>query len=175
MSDVYYEKYLKYKSKYISLVNKKKLIENHPNVNLMSGNVRKNMTGGAAEAIGMHNHEELDKVKSPFERIIISKIFTLESDAKQFIDNSTSRIGKENIISSIVKPYGPKKIIDVIEKRRFLPDKVTQKEVYVQYIAVFSTLIPINAMGKELALELIKEHDSLPWTMKYTINVEVGF
>ena len=173
MSNVYYEKYLKYKSKYISLINKKKLIENHQNINLMTDNVRKIMTGGTSEAIGLHNHEELDKVNSPFGRIIISKIFTLESDAKQFIDNSTSRIGKENIISSIVKPYGPKKTIDVKEKKWLILSKVTQKEVYEQYIAVFTTLVPINAMGKELALELINEKARLSFDMKYTINVEM--
>ena len=173
MSDVYYEKYLKYKSKYISLVNKKKLIGNHPNVNLMSGNVRKNMTGGAAEAIGLHNQDELDKVNSPFNRIIISKIFTSESDAKQFIDNSTSRIGKENIISSIVKPYGPAKTIDVKEKKWVILTTVTKKQVFEQYMAVFTTSVPINAMGKELALELINEKNILTWDMKYTINVEM--
>jgi hypothetical protein len=50
---------------------------------------------------------------------------------------------------------------------------VTQKEVYVQYMGVFTTSVPINAMGKELALELINEKNILTWDMKYTINVEM--
>ena len=112
MSNVYYEKYLKYKSKYISLVNKKKLIENHQNVNLMTDNVRKIMTGGAAEILRLDNLYELNNVN--LFTIIISKIFTLEADAKKFIEDSTTRLDKANITSSHVGPHRTE-TIDVIE------------------------------------------------------------
>ena len=166
MSDIYYEKYLKYKSKYISLVNKKKLIGNHQNVNLMSGNVRKNMTGGAPEILRLNNLQDLDNVN--LSTIIISKIFTLEADAKKFIEDSTSRLGQNNITSSNVKQYGTL-TKDVREARLFRSDKVTK--VPLQYIAVFLT--NINDNGKKLAIELIKEQARLSEEMKYTIKVEI--
>ncbi len=177
MSNVYYEKYLKYKSKYISLVNKKKLIENHQNVNLMTDNVRKIMTGGASEILRSNNLHELDNLN--LSTIIISKIFTLEADAKKFIEVSTTRLDKTNITSSHVGPHRTE-TIDVIEnvivRRRLFPDTVTKKEtkkvVPLDYIAVFYT--KNNDKGKILARELIKEQAELPEEMKYTIKVELA-